>query len=133
MSERERVRHAIEGPVEEAVKLVDASAAADVETRLSMLINGWGRGLAAGLEELAIAVGDLRRHPGPTAPEPEPELESARQRPPAKSAEPEQEEPEQDEDRSADEEELRRRAVRSREETAELREETPSESDQDRA
>jgi len=26
-----------------------------------MLIDGWGRGLAAGLEELAIAMTDLRR------------------------------------------------------------------------
>jgi hypothetical protein len=123
MSERERVRRAIEGPVEEAVRLVDGSPGADVETRLSMLINGWGRGLAAGLEELAIAVGDLRHQ----AQEAEPELAAARQRPPAQSAQPEQQEPERDEDRSADEEELRERAVRSRQETAELREEASSE------
>jgi hypothetical protein len=64
MAERERVKTAIEAPVAEAAKLLDESRGSDVETRLAMLIDGWGRGLAAGLEELAIAVGDLRGAPG---------------------------------------------------------------------
>jgi hypothetical protein len=34
---------------------------ADGETRLSILISGWSRGLAAALEELAIAVDELRQ------------------------------------------------------------------------
>ena len=59
MAERERVREAIQTPVDEAVKLLDASPNADEHVRLQMLINGWGRGIAAGLEELAIAIGDL--------------------------------------------------------------------------
>ena len=62
MAERERVQKAIEAPVEEASKLLAESSESDVETRLAMRIDGWGRGLAAGLEELAIAVAELRRH-----------------------------------------------------------------------
>ena len=61
MAERERVKRAIEAPVADAAKLLEESRAADAETRLAMLIDGWGRGLAAGLEELAIAMTDLRR------------------------------------------------------------------------
>ena len=61
MAERERVQKAIEAPVDEAAKLLAESPAADLETRLAMRIDGWGRGLAAGLEELAIAVEELRR------------------------------------------------------------------------
>jgi hypothetical protein len=60
VGERERVKKAIEAPVEAAGKLLDESPRGDVETRLAMLIDGWGRGLAAGLEELAIALADLR-------------------------------------------------------------------------
>lgn len=61
MAERERVKRAIEAPVADAAKLLEESRAADAETRLAMLIDGWGRGLAAGLEELAIAMTDLHR------------------------------------------------------------------------
>jgi hypothetical protein len=61
MSERERVRDAITGPVDEAIKILDEAHGADLEARLGILINGWGRGLAGGLEEIAIALGDLRR------------------------------------------------------------------------
>ena len=61
MPERERVTKAIEAPVAEAAKLLAEASEADVETRLAMRIDGWGRGLAAGLEELAIAVEELRR------------------------------------------------------------------------
>lgn len=68
MSERDRVTKAIEAPVEAATKLLDESRAADLETRLAMRIDGWGRGLAAGLEELAIAVSELRRASSPPDP-----------------------------------------------------------------
>jgi hypothetical protein len=63
---RERIRLAIEAPVEEAEKLLNELKDADGETRLSILISGWSRGLASALEELAIAVDELRQ-PGPHA------------------------------------------------------------------
>jgi hypothetical protein len=50
MPERERVQQAVEGSVAEAMKLLDEARGADTETRLMILINGWGRGLSAGLE-----------------------------------------------------------------------------------
>lgn len=65
MDERTRVQNAIEGPVADAVKLLDEARGADTETRLMMLINGWGRGLAAGLEELALAIDRSRRADSP--------------------------------------------------------------------
>ncbi len=122
MSERERVKSAIEGPVEEATKILDQSAGADVETRLSILINGWGRGIAAGLEELAIAVSDLRR--GREALEPEP----AAREPHADAAaadQPEGDARAADEPRRAaeDMDELRHEAAQSREATKALRDE----------
>jgi hypothetical protein len=58
---RERIRLAIEAPVGEAEKLLHDLKDADGETRLSILISGWSRGLAAALEELAIAVDELRQ------------------------------------------------------------------------
>ena len=48
MAERERVRRAIEAPVDAAAKLLDESAHADVETRLAMLIDGWVAGSLQG-------------------------------------------------------------------------------------
>jgi hypothetical protein len=63
---RERIRQAIEAPVGEAEKLLNELKDADSETRLSILISGWSRGLAAALEELAITVDELRQ-PGPRA------------------------------------------------------------------
>ena len=60
---RERIRLAIEAPVAEAEKLLTELKGADSETRLSILISGWSRGLASALEELAIAVDELQ-HPG---------------------------------------------------------------------
>jgi hypothetical protein len=106
MAERERVKQAIEAPVNEAAKLLDEAPRGDLETRLAMLVDGWGRGLAAGLEELAIAIGELRRAS-------EPDEQSA---PPPPAAAPPENEP-------RTEEELRADAARSREATAELREE----------
>lgn len=61
MGTRERVLRAIETPVTEADKLLDQLAEPDLETRLSILVGGWGRGLAAGLEEIAVALDELER------------------------------------------------------------------------
>jgi hypothetical protein len=58
---RERIRLAIEAPVGEAEKLLSELKDADSETRLSILISGWSRGLASALEELAIAVDELQQ------------------------------------------------------------------------
>jgi hypothetical protein len=120
MAERERVRSAIEAPVDAAAKLLDESAHADVETRLAMLIDGWGRGLAAGLEELAIAVAELRRAPS---------VDDVRTQPPATHHAPEaetsnEEAIDNDDHVVRSEDELRAEAARSREATAALREES---------
>src|SRR4051795_3576218 len=74
---RERIRKAIEAPVRDAEKLLNELSDADGDTRLSILISGWSRGLAAALEELAIAVDELRqpatRATAETSPPPETE------------------------------------------------------------
>lgn len=119
MAERERVRKAIEAPVNEAAKLLDESPRDDVEARLAMLIDGWGRGLAAGLEELAIAVADLRWAPPvegatpPSAPRP------------AKEPETRNRESRESDDEARTEDELLAEAQRSREKTEELRADQP--------
>lgn len=117
MAERERVKRAIEAPVDEAAKLLDESSGAELETRLAMRIDGWGRGLAAGLEELAVTLAELRRaaapdkpHEPPSTPGPSPRDDGG--------AEVEAEH----EVRS--EEELRAEAARSREATTALRQES---------
>jgi hypothetical protein len=114
MAERERVKKAIEAPVAEAAKLLDESRESDVETRLAMLIDGWGRGLAAALEELAIAMSELRRAPAG-------EETSSPAETPQPPAAAEETEPRRD-DEPRTEDELRAAAARSREATAELRE-----------
>jgi len=68
MGVRERVQEAIQAPVEAAAQELRELQDADVETRLTLLIDGWARGLAAALEELAIAIDDLEhRRPVPSA------------------------------------------------------------------
>jgi hypothetical protein len=70
---RERVRDAIEGPVDAAAEELRDLRDADAEERLTVLIDGWARGLAAALEELAIAIDELeRRLPGSTVGEERP-------------------------------------------------------------
>jgi hypothetical protein len=122
MGLRERVRKAIEGPVGQADELLADLVDAEAEARLEILISGWGRGLSAALEELAIAVEDLQAQPaGSAAPPPRgsplnvgatpAELDESERSAPA--------------DRAADDEErLLDQAQRSRDETAELRKET---------
>lgn len=117
---RERIRQAIEAPVAEAEKLLADLKDADGETRLTILISGWSRGLASALEELAIAVDELYR-PGERATA-EPSQEANDQAVPEQTATEEQtaraDLDEAGEDRLLDE------ARRSREETAELQEQT---------
>ncbi|HST14684.1 MAG TPA: hypothetical protein VLJ44_07530 [Gaiellaceae bacterium] len=117
MPERERVQKAIEAPVAEATKLLEESGGADLETRLAMRIDGWGRGLAAGLEELAIAVAELRRSAAPDGPSP-----TTATRPPTVAGD--EGEVEQAEHDARSEDDLRAEAARSREATAALREES---------
>jgi len=118
---RERIRLAIEAPVKEAEKLLNELKDADSETRLSILISGWSRGLASALEELAIAVDELQQ-PGPRA--------TAETSPPPVAEEAVSERA-ATEDRAAHadleetgEERLLDEARRSREETAELQKKT---------
>lgn len=118
---RERIRHAIEAPVGEAEKLLNELKDADAETRLSILISGWSRGLAAALEELAIAVDELqqpglRGTPG-TSPPLAPEEAVSEQAPTEEQA------AHADVEEAGDER-LLDEARRSREQTAELEKET---------
>jgi hypothetical protein len=119
MGARERVRDAIAGPVDAAEQELLELEDADTATRLTVLIDGWARGLAGALEELAVAVDELERRL--------PETTEAAQ----EQVAPEVEEPTiESEDRDdgvdlagADEDELVVEARRSREATAELHEE----------
>ncbi len=121
MGQRKRVQQAIEAPVSEANKLLEDLQNADSETRISILISGWGRGLAAGLEELAVAVDELQRQNAdttsvPTAATPVPGAAAQRAASEDRSAQVDVE--------GASEAKLADEAKRSREETAELRKET---------
>jgi hypothetical protein len=122
--ERERVRRAIEQPVAEAVRLLDQAQGADSETRLMMLINGWGRGLAAGLEELALEV-ESSRHTSQSGSTPSATLDKPGTRSSAAAVPAEQSDGPRRPD--ADEESLRARAAESRKATAALRDESSSE------
>jgi hypothetical protein len=125
MADRERIREAIEGPVNEATKLLANSSSADLETRLTMLIDGWGRGLAAGLEELALSLTEIGRTEKDDSP-------SERSAPRRRAAEERSQQEQLEEPTSqraepgepADEAGLQKRAAASREATAQLRDET---------
>jgi hypothetical protein len=113
---RERVHRAVAGPVTEAEKLLAELPDAPVETTLPILVSGWGRGLAAGLEELASAVGAVQ-HPQADLPQP------AQQQPSRVDAADAPQPPSKDSERrdldEAGVERLTEEARRSREETAE--------------
>ncbi|HLX77438.1 MAG TPA: hypothetical protein VKR27_01015, partial [Acidimicrobiales bacterium] len=121
MPERDRVRRATEDSVSEAGRLLDQARGADGETRLMILITVGGRGLAAGLEELALAVESMRQagtsepaSDGLDRPGPRPTEAAVPTKQPDKQAD--------ETDRvDADEESLRARAAESREATAALR------------
>jgi hypothetical protein len=117
---RERIRLAIEAPVGEAEKLLNELKDADSETRLSILISGWSRGLAGALEELAIAVDELqqsgRRATAETSPPSVPEEAGSEQAATGEQAE-------HTDLEEAGDERLVDEARRSREQTAELQKE----------
>jgi hypothetical protein len=116
---RIRVHEAVEAAVRDAADLAERSNA-DGETRLRMVVDGWGRGLAAALEELAVSVDELWRLMAPSGPEPEqapaPPQAPSRAEPAAESSPPVTDE---------NEEQLRARAAASRAETKALGEEKP--------
>jgi hypothetical protein len=117
---RERIRQAIEAPVGEAEKLLNELKDADCETRLSILISGWSRGLAGALEELAIAVDELQQPGPPTTAEtsPPPVAEEAGSEQAAKEEQAAHADLEE-----AGDERLLDEARRSREQTAEFQKE----------
>jgi hypothetical protein len=118
---RDRVRQAIEAPVGEAEKLLNELNDADRETRLSILITGWSRGLAAALEELAIAVDELQESAWGAKAETSPPVVAEEAGP--KQAGKEEQAAHADLE-EADDERLSDLARRSREQTAELQKET---------
>jgi len=112
----DRVHRAIAGPVTEAEKLLAELHDAPLETTLPILVSGWGRGLAAGLQELASAVGAV--------PPPQGDLgQPTPLRPPqpddADAPQPPSDDPERRDLDEAGVEQLTEEARRSREETAE--------------
>jgi hypothetical protein len=118
MGVRERVQEAIQAPVEAAAQELRELQDADVETRLTLLIDGWARGLAAALEELAVAIDDLeRRRPVPSAAE-QPAVPAVEE--PARDV---GDRPEELDLEGAGEDRLIDEARRSRAATAELRKE----------
>jgi hypothetical protein len=114
MATRERVHRAIEGPMTEAARLLEELRGASDEERVVVLLDGWFRGMAAALEELAVAIDQLAGR----LEEDEPERPSVRER---EASEPPREEPAEVEE--ADEGALEARARASRRETAAVREE----------
>ena len=114
MGLRERVQQAIAGPVGESERLLNDLPTADAETKLSILVSGWGRGLSAALEELAIAIDDLQGQRT---------TETAAATPPSRQTEETSSEPAERTDlTNADEAQLIDEARKSREETADARE-----------
>jgi hypothetical protein len=115
---RERVERAIEGPVTDAAKLVDEAVHADDHTKLSLQLNGWFRGLAAGLQELAVELDVLREE---AARRPDPPLEPSSRPEPASEDEPEEHDAADADTEALDEAGLAERARAARAETNELR------------
>ena len=113
---RKRVRDAIEGPVSESEKLLNDLTTATADTRLAIQISGWGRGLAAALEEIAIAVDELRSKSPPRDDE---QPRAQREMVQEADSEPGRTKPE-----PQSEEQLLNAARTSREETAKLHENT---------
>ena len=116
---RKRVRDAIEGPVSESEKLLNDLTTATADTRLAIQISGWGRGLAAALEEIAIAVDELRSKSPPRDDEqPEAQQETVEEFDSEQGRT--KHEPQGDDLSEASEEQLLNAARTSREETAKL-------------
>jgi myo-inositol-1-phosphate synthase len=60
VSLQNRVRTALETPVAAAEKLVAELPEDDVHERLGIQLDGWGRGIADALEEIALELDSLR-------------------------------------------------------------------------
>jgi hypothetical protein len=81
MGLRERVSMAITSPVDEARKLLEETQHADEHVRLSILLDGWFRGIAGALDELAVEIDAMREERGQAAAPAEPPPASARPSP----------------------------------------------------
>jgi hypothetical protein len=110
---RARVRGAIADPVAEAEKLLAELDHAPIETTMPILLSGWGRGLAAGLEELARAIDQFGQPAAPAKAAP-PHQPSRSDEPPRPASQEQRRELS-----GVGERELEEEARRSREETAE--------------
>lgn len=60
MGLRERVRLAIDSPVDDVQRTLNDAPELDAATRLSLQLNGWFAGIAGALEEIAIEIDHLR-------------------------------------------------------------------------
>lgn len=60
MSLQNRVHTALESPVTAADKLVGELSDDEVHKRLAIQLDGWGRGIADALEEIAVELDALR-------------------------------------------------------------------------
>src|SRR6059058_2985737 len=118
---RKRVRDAIEGPVSESEGLLNDLTAETTDTRLAIQISGWGRGLAAALEEIAIALDELQsKWPPRDDEQPEAQQETVEEFDSEQGRT--KHEPQGDDLSEASEEQLLNAARTSREETAKLHE-----------
>ncbi|HEX6789049.1 MAG TPA: hypothetical protein VF091_07390 [Gaiellaceae bacterium] len=61
MSLQNRVRTAIETPVLAAEKILDGLPDDDAHKRLAIQLDGWGRGIADALEEIALELDSLSK------------------------------------------------------------------------
>jgi hypothetical protein len=66
MAVRDRVRMAIETSVGEAEKTLAETPDVDDHARLSILLNGWFRGLAGAIEEIAVELDSRGDDPSTT-------------------------------------------------------------------
>jgi hypothetical protein len=121
---RERVRAAIDAPTAEAARLIGESPSAGDAQRLTVLIDGWCRGLAAAIEELAVSIDALDR--GRYTAAGEPTRVSAEQPEAAAPGQPVrvEERTEPADEPAASESELAERVKAARAETAALRAES---------
>jgi hypothetical protein len=60
MSLQNRVQTALETPVDAADKVLGELSDDEVHKRLAIQLDGWGRGLAGALEEIAVELDALR-------------------------------------------------------------------------
>jgi hypothetical protein len=130
MASRERVQAAVTASVEEATENLAELSGASEEARLRTIIDGWGRGLAAGIEELAIALDEVHRLLAEAAgtrepPEPAAGINSRDDR----LARRDVHDSAPDRAEAVTEEELQAQALESRKETQALREQSESPKD----